>query len=583
MQTATAEDSVDAISPAVLSQSQSDRASREMIPVDTADADNSTKRSPLKITLIMVALCCAVFLHALDNTIITTALPTITAAFDLDAAYTWIGSTYLLGVAASTMVWAKISDVFGRKPIILSANVCFFTGSLLAALSANFSMLVAARAIQGIGGAGVNVLANICVGDLFSQRNRGLYYGVIGGVWAVALSLGPVVGGSLTQNVSWRWCFYINLPLCAVVFVIVILLLDVNTPKTPFGKGIAAIDWVGAALSIGSTLMILLALSFGGQAEPWNSATVICLVVFGFIGWILCFSWEAGLAKYPLLPVSIFKQIPTLAVLVACFIQSYAFVASAYYLPLYFQAVLGATPILSGVYLLPTAVSISVSSTATGVYMRKTGQYRTPIYAGFVLQTLGYGLFIDFDHTTDWTKIIVFQIIGGLGVGFNFQAPMVALQASISPRELAMATSAYNFMRNVSGAISVVIGQTVFQNEMSKHQESLVTILGPQLAAKLGGAGASASTDLIRSLPSPQRDVVHAVFTNSMKSMWIMYAAFSAVALVVCPFLGKKVLREDHTETVTGLAAENAAREERLRKESEKREKRTAIIQKCQA
>nr|DAC76725.1 TPA_exp: MFS transporter [Metarhizium majus ARSEF 297] len=577
MQTATAlEDSANAPSPAASSQGQFDR---EIVPIDTADAGNSTKRSPLKVALIMVALCCAVFLHALDNTIITTALPTITAAFDLDAAYTWIGSTYLLAVAASTMVWAKISDVFGRKPIILSANLCFFTGSLIAALSANFAMLIAARAIQGIGGAGVNVLANICVGDLFSQRKRGLYYGVIGGVWAVALSLGPVVGGSLTESISWRWCFYINLPLCAVVFVIIILLLDVKTPKTPFGKGIAAIDWVGAALSIGSTLMILLALSLGGQTEPWNSATVICLVVFGFIGWILCFSWEASLAKYPLLPVSIFKQIPTLAVLAACFIQSYAFVASAYYLPLYFQAVLGATPILSGVYLLPTAVSISISSTATGVYMRKTGQYLTPIYIGFVLQTLGYGLFIDLGPTANWAKIIVFQIIGGLGVGFNFQAPMVALQAFISPRELAMATSAYNFMRNVSGAISVVIGQTVFQNEMSKHQESLATILGPQLAAKLAGTGASASTDLIRSLPSPQRDVVHGVFANSMKSMWIMYTAFSAAALVVCPFLGKMVLREDHTETVTGLAAENAAREERLRQEKEKKD---AKIRKCQ-
>ncbi|KAK4235620.1 MFS transporter [Achaetomium macrosporum] len=535
-----------------------------------SEEERPAGRSPLKIALIMLALCFAVFLPALDITIITTALPTIIEDFDSGAAYTWVGSAYLLGVAASSIVWAKLSDIFGRKPAILSANVTFFVGSLIAALSVNAGMLITARAIQGIGGAGLNVLANICVGDLFSPRRRGVYYGIIGGVWAVAMSVGPLIGGAFTQNVSWHWCFYVNLPFNGLAFVIIFFFLDLKTPKTPLFDGIRAIDWTGVILSIGSTLMFLLGLSFGGETYSWRSATVICLIVFGFVGWVLCFVWEARMATYPLMPTRIFKRIPNLAILGVCFIQSYAYIASAYYLPLYFQAVLSADPILSGVYLLPTALSLSAASIATGVYMGRTGQYLAPMYLGFLLQTLGYGLFIDLGPTADWAKIILFQIVTGLGVGPNFQAPMVALQSFISPRELAAATSAFAFTRNVAGSVSVVIGQVVLQNEMNRRRGLLAAALGPQLAAELGGSAAIANTQLVRSLPPDQRDVAHRVFADSMRYIWIMYTAFSAPSLVLCLFVGRKKLSREHRETVTGLEAEREAREERLREEREK-------------
>lgn len=568
----------DAAVASAISQDDSDKTTTEMPavgPPAVDDAEESLERSPFKIALIMLALCFAVFLHALDTTIITTALPTITEAFHSDAAYIWIGSAYLLGVAATTIVWGKLSDIFGRKPVILSANVTFFIGSLIAALSVNVGMLITARAVQGIGGAGLNVLANICIGDLFSPRRRGVYYGIIGGVWAVALSPGPVIGGAFAQNISWHWCFYVNLPFNGVAFTIIFLFLDLKTPKTPFIDGIKAIDWVGVVLSIGGTIMFLLGLSFGGVTDPWNSATVICLIVFGFIGWVLCFLWEASLAKYPLMPTHILKHIPNLAALGVCFIQSYVFIASAYYLPLYFQAVLGASPILSGVYLLPTAISLSVASIGTGIYMRKTGQYLAPMYIGFILQTLGYGLFIDLGSMANWAEIIIFQIIGGLGVGPNFQAPMVALQSFISPRDVATATSAFAFTRNVAGAISVVIGQVVFQNQMNKLQGLLIAAVGPELAEKLGGAAAGANTEFVRNLPSAQRDVVHSVFAQSMKYVWIMYTAFSAVSLIICLFMGKKTLSQEHKETVTGLEAEKEAREERLREGREKSDAKT--------
>lgn len=542
---------------------------------DGADLSSATEmaskpantRSPTQIALIMLALCFAVFLHALDTTIVTTALPTITEALHSDATYQWIGSAYLLGVSATTIVWGKLSDIFGRRPAILAANVTFFAGSLIAALSVDAAMLITARSLQGIGGAGLNVLANVCIGDLFSPRERGMYYGIVGGVWAVALSLGPVIGGAFTEYASWHWCFYVNLPFCGIAFVIIFFFLNLETPKTPFLEGIRAIDWIGVLLSLGSTLLFLLGLSFGGVTDPWRSATVICLIVFGFFGWAVFFGWEISpFVNYPLLPVDIFRRISNLAILGVCFVQSYVFIASAYYLPLYFQGALGATPILSGVYLLPTAVSLSVASIGTGMYMRKTGQYIIPMYIGFVLQLLGYGLFISLGSEANWPKIILYQVIAGVGVGPNFQAPMVALQSFIAPREVAAATSCFAFTRNLAGAVSIVIGQVVFQNQIKSHSHEIINAVGPDVGRRLDSPAAGANIGLVKGLPYAQRRVVHIAFADSLRDLWIMYTAVSAVAILIMPFIGsKKKLTDEHKETKTGLEAEKAAKEERQR------------------
>lgn len=186
--------------------SQPDENEKSGAAPEAKPEDNrQIERSRGKVALIMLSLCLAVFLAAIDITIITTALPTISEHFHSSAGYTWIGSAYLLAVAAATPLWGKFSDIWGRKPVLLIANFIFFVGSLIAALSVNIGMLITARAIQGIGGGGLVVLVNICIGDLFSQRRRGAYYGIIGGVWAIASSLGPILGGAFTEKVSWRW------------------------------------------------------------------------------------------------------------------------------------------------------------------------------------------------------------------------------------------------------------------------------------------------------------------------------------------------------------------------------------------
>ncbi|KAK8218299.1 putative major facilitator superfamily transporter [Phyllosticta capitalensis] len=545
----------------------------EAVAQQTKDEPQENARSPAKIAIIMFALGMAVFLAAMDITIITTALPTVTEYFNSAAGYTWIGSAFNLAAAAATPIWGKLSDIFGRKPALLAANIFFLIGSLIAALSINIGMLIVARAIQGVGGGGLIILVNIVISDLFSMRTRGQYFGIIGMVWALASALGPVIGGAFTTNVSWRWCFYINLPLDGLAFGIILFFLDIETPKTPLVEGLKAIDWLGALTVIGGTLMLLLGLEFGGASFPWDSATVICLLIFGAvtIGLFLVIEWK--IPAYPIMPIRIFKKGTNLAALAVCFFHGFVFISATYYLPLYFQAVRGASPIMSGVYILAFAVSLSIVSAGTGIFIKKTGLYQPCIWFGLTVMTLGYGLFIMIGSHTSWAKIIIFQIVAGIGVGPNFQSPLIALQAHVNPRDIATATATFGFTRNLATAASVVIGSVVFQNQMKAHKPELRDALGDSLANVLGGASAGANAEILASLPNPQRGIAARIFANSMSKMWIMYTAFAGAGLLVSLLVKKSQLSKQHSETKTGLDNEERKRREALEEQKTQRER----------
>ena len=545
------------------------------------DGEQQPQRSKGKIAVIMLALMMAVFLAALDVTIITTALPTISEHFNSTAGYTWIGSAFLLANSASIPSWGKISDIFGRKPMLLLANVIFMVGSLVAALSYSIGMLIAARAVQGIGGGGLVILVNITIGDLFSLRDRGPFYGMIGAVWAIASAIGPVIGGAFTEAVTWRWCFYINLPLDGLAFFILLFFLDIKTPRTPIIEGLKAIDWVGSLIVVAATLLLLFGLQYGGVTFPWGSATVICLIVFGIVTFGLFAWWETTkFAKFPIVPMRLFNKVTNVATLGVVFFHGFVFISSSYYLPLYFQGVRGASPILSGVYLLPTALALAFTSIGTGVFIGKSGKFLPPIYFGMFLMTLGFGLFIDFDAKSSWAKLIVYQIIAGFGIGPLFQAPIIALQAHISPRDIGTATATLGFVRQLATSSSVVIGQVVFQNQMKSYAPQLQQVLSPELAQRLGGGDAGASTDIINSLPPDQREVVRHYFALSLVPMWIMYTCVAVVGAICVFFVRKKVLTKEHEETKTGLEAEKEhAAQQKAEDEAKRESKRQSKLE----
>ncbi|EHK40291.1 hypothetical protein TRIATDRAFT_302688 [Trichoderma atroviride IMI 206040] len=520
-------------------------------PADEPEAG----RTKVETALVIFALCLALFLAALDITIITTAIPTISNHFNSSAGYVWIGSAYMLGNATFVPTWGKISDIFGRKPTLIAAVSIFWIGSLVCALSTSMGMLIAGRAIQGVGGGGAIVLPNICVSDLFSMRKRGMYFGIFGMIWALASSIGPILGGVFTSKVSWRWCFYINLPLSGVGLIILIFVLKLHNPRTPIKQGLAAIDWLGNLLIIGGTLMLLFGLEFGGVQFPWDSAAVICLLIFGVVTIVLFGIYEARFAKYPVMPARLFRDRTSIAAYGVSILHAMTFISGSYWLPLYYQAVLGASSLLSGVYLLPYALSLSVLSAATGIFIKKTGNYKIPIIFGLSFMTLGFGLLIDLGANANWAKIIIFQIIAGIGAGPIFQSPLIALQTNVEPRDIGAATASFQFLRQLGTSTSVVIGGVIFDNEMQKQQAYLIRELGPELASKLSGAEAASSVFLVAGLKGHQRDVAKTAYWNSMQKMFIAYTCFIFLGLLISFFIKQKTLSKQHTEHKTGLAS----------------------------
>ena len=523
----------------------------------------------------MFSLMMALFLAALDVTIITTALPTIAQHFNASAAdYTWVGSAYLLANAASVPLWGKLSDIWGRKPMIIMANVIFMAGSLIAAVSNSVGLLIGGRVIQGIGGGGLVILVNICVADLFSMRDRPKYYGFLGMVWAIASGVGPVVGGGFTEGVSWRWCFYINLPLDGLSLILLIFFLKLETPKTPFVAGIKTIDWVGVILIVGGVTMFLFGMESGGVTHPWDSAYTLCLIILGIFTVVLFFINEAKFAKYPIIPLRIFMDRSNLAALGVCFVHGFVFIAGSYYLPIYFQTVLSATPLLSGVYLFATVLSLSFSSAITGIFIKKTGRYQQPIWFGMVMMTLGFGLFIDLEPRANWAKIIIFQIIAGVGVGPNFQSPLIALQSHVKGHDIAVATATFGFIRNISTSVSVVLGGVILGNELSKKQSYLSQYLPPDVAQRLTASSFGSTTDFVKSLPPEQKQAVNVAYTESLKTMWIFYTAFAAFGILISLLITKKELSTKHEKARTGIAEQERVR---LEEKEAKRARRNTL------
>ncbi|KAF2860518.1 putative major facilitator superfamily transporter [Piedraia hortae CBS 480.64] len=542
--------------------------------VEKQDEDAPQERSTLKITIIMLSLAMALFLAALDTTIVVVALPTISEHFHSTSGYTWIGSAFLLANAAAVPVWGKFSDIFGRKPMLLLANAIFLLGSALAGWSSSIGMLITARAIQGIGGGGLVILVNIVIGDLFSLRRRGTFYGLTGAVWAIASAVGPVIGGLFTDRASWRWCFWINLPLDGAVLFIIFFFLDVRTPRTPILQGLLAIDWIGCLAVVGATLMLLFGLQYGGVSHPWTSATVLCLIISGLLTFLLFTIWESRFARNPVIPMHIFHKPTNLATLSVVFLHGFVFIAGSYYIPLYFQAVRGASPTLSGVYLLPTALCLAITEIGTGIYIGLTGRFLPPTYLGLLFLSIGYGLFINLNEHSNWAKLILYQIISGLGVGPMFQSPMIALQAHIDPREIGTGTATLGFMRQLATSSSVVIGSVVFQNEMNSYAPRLEAVLGSGAARQLGGANVGANLGVINRLPDEKRRVVRACFAQSLSTMWIVYACVAVAALLASLAMKKKSLDQEHVETRTGLEAEEEKVREREEMRKRKREER---------
>ncbi|CAI7637781.1 unnamed protein product [Penicillium pancosmium] len=518
----------------------------------------ATGRGKLRIVAIMIALSLSMFVAALDQTIVATAIPTIAAKLHSASGYTWIGGAYLLANAAGACIWAKLSDIWGRKLILLIAVAWFFISSIICAVAVNMQMLIAGRALQGVAGGGLLQLVTIVISDLFSVRHRSLYLGLMECMWALAGGIGPLMGGAFSEYVTWRWNFWINLPVSGFAFVLLFFFLDVHNPKTNMMDGIKAIDWFGSLSVLGLTLMLLLGLDFGGVTFAWSSSQVICLIVFGSLCSLLFIYSEKRLAKYPIMPLGIFSRPSNVAAMAVAFAHGFVFIAGEYYIPLYLQSAKEASPMRSGVLTLPVVLAEAFSGMITGAIIHRTGRYLELVWIGLILMTIGTGLYISLDVDSSLGEIVGFQFLSGFGAGFLFQTPIIAIQAMVTQDETASATATLGFIRNMATATSIVIGGVVFQNSMSQMKSGLLaTGMSESLAEQMTGGSAAASVEIIKTIEnSAQLLAVKEAFAGSMRNMWILYTCMSGVGVFCSIFILKTRLNKEHVETVTGLDRE---------------------------
>lgn len=369
-----------------------------------------------------------------------------------------------------------------------------------------------------------------------------------------------------------RICANIDaVPIGGVTLVILLLFLKVESPKTPLLAGLRAIDWLGTICIIGGTVMFLFGLQFGGISFPWDSATIICLIIFGIVVLAIFGIVERKIAMYPIMPTSLFEDSSNVFLLAVNWAHASIFIAGAYYLPIYFQAVLGVGPIMSGVYILPQVLGLAVVSMATGVVIRKTGRYREAIQLGLVMSTLGYGLFINLKPYTSWPRIIIYQLISGIGIGPNFQAPLIAIQATMRPADVATATSTFGFLRQLSTSASIVFGGVLYQNVIKDSAPKIIDAVGPELAPAFLGTIAGTNIEKMHLLTEKQKQVVAEEYTHALSRMWIFYTCISAVGIVFSLFIKRRELSKKHEVTKTGLAVQEQARQERLAEKKEKK------------
>ncbi|KAJ6575510.1 MFS general substrate transporter [Mycena sp. CBHHK59/15] len=472
--------------------------------------------------LVFVALCCSLFLSSLDLGGVGTAAPTI--VHDLQGVdFSWVGSAYALGAASCLPLSGNLAQIFGRRSILLSALVLFAAGSAISGSARSMTILIVGRAVQGVAGGGIQALTAIVTADLIPLRERGVFNGITGLIWTSGSITGPFIAGSLSQKASWRWLFYMNIPLCFVAFVVVACFLNVKTPQESLVKKLLQVDWLGNVFIISSTCSCMLGLTWGGIRFPWSSPQVLVPLITGLIGLVWSLFYESRWPVKPTIPISVLSNRTSLIGYIATIFHGIVSISVGFYLPTWFQAVKGASPILSGIYFLPISATISPSAIFQGRLVAKTGTYRMITLVGWLVMVLGMGLLISMKISTPFWCIAIYQLIQGLGMGLLY-ATTFAVLAPLPVTHNASAISLLTFCRTFSQAWGIAITGTVLQNRLRQS-------LPPSLLASLPENAEIAYSIIpqIPTMPQPLKGEVQTAFLDSLRLAWIVMEAVCAV------------------------------------------------------
>jgi EmrB/QacA subfamily drug resistance transporter len=491
---------------------------------------------------VFIALMLGMFLAALDQTIVSTALPTIVGDLGGLNHLSWVVTSYLLAATVSTPIYGKLGDMIGRKPVFLAAILIFLAGSVLAGLSQSMGELIGFRALQGIGAGGLMVGAQAIIGDIVPPRERGKYMGLIGSVFAVASVAGPLLGGFLVDNLSWRWVFYVNLPVGALAVLIVTTRLHLHTPAVSH-----RVDYLGTAVLSGGVGALILLTTWGGTQYAWGSTTIAGLGIAGVV-LLAIFVWWENRAAEPILPLHLFRS-PVFSVANAMgFAIGMAMFGAIIFIPLFLQIVYGATPTSSGLRTLPLMAGLLVAAILSGRTITRIGRYKPFPIAGTGVLVVGmYLLSLLTVSTPSWVAS-VYMIVVGVGLGLVMQVLVLVVQNDAQPQEIGVATSTATFFRSVGGAFGVAIFGTIFATRLSHR----LAHLPASVTARLG-SGVHLNPEQAKHLPPRVHADFLQAFAHSLHGVFLF-----GMALAVAPFVLSWFLREVPLRTTMARAAEEA-------------------------
>ena len=434
-----------------------------------------------------------------------------------------------------------MADVFGRRWLIIFSVGMFMVGSAVCGAAPTMGALIAGRVIQGIGGGGITILVNLIVCDLAPLRERGRLMAVVFACISVGTSLGPIIGGVIVQRTTWRWVFYLNLPIGGVALILLWIFLQVGShDSSSLRHRLKQIDYGGNVIFILAISFILVALAYGGTEWPWGSYSTIISLVFGFYGVaVFVFYEQSNFCPFPTLPMRLFARRTSATALAITFIHSLLTLLGIYFLPVYFQAVLLASPIRSGVMMLPTVLALVPSSVISGALLSKIGRYKPFHFVGFALFTLGFGCFCTLDVQSPTGAWVMVQFVVALGSGFSLSTLLPAVQAEFSDQDTAATTAAWAFVRQFGVVWGVSVPSAIFNAQVDHY---LPTVSAQSVRETLsGGAGYERGTkDYLMSLTGDVRDQVIQVYSKSLRVVWIFATAIAGVGLLLV-FLEKYV------------------------------------------
>ena len=484
----------------------------------------------------MSGLMLGMLVAALGQTVVATALPTIVGELGGQDQLAWVVSATLLTSTASTPLWGKMSDLYGRRPLFQAAIVVFLVGSVLSGLSQSMGQLIAFRAIQGLGIGGLMALSQAIIGDIVSPRERGRYQGYMGSVFGLASVGGPLIGGFLVDGPGWRWCFFVGVPIGIAAFVVTSRVLNM-----PFTRRAHQVDYLGAALIVGGVSFLLLLLSLGGKEFEWGSPEAIAMGIASVVLLGLAILQERR-AVEPIIPPRLFK-IPTFRVAsLAGLIVGIAMFGAIVYMPQYLQIVKGQSPTRSGLLSIPLMVGLMTTSIGSGRVITRTGRYKMFPVVGMVFVAVGLGLFSLLDVDTPLPVAGLYMVILGAGLGMVMQVLILAVQNAVDHRDLGTATSSATFFRSMGGAVGVAAFGAVLSNRLEIHIPDRLAAAGLDVPA--GGAGDLLGTpDAIAALPASVRDAVLGGFADSLSDIYTLAIPIALLGFLVVLFLPELPLR----------------------------------------